>query len=151
MKRVLAFCLVLVLSLSFLGITVCASPANGSPTNGTGQINHVYTVDMGVMPLTSYTDIEVPANTVVYLKVEYLTSITMSVSYAPSSLDLYYGIARENNVNSNHWPNLATGGNGSTTITPGSTRNYYLYLANMNSEPITADLTYTAITSLSLE
>lgn len=151
MKRVLTFCLVLVLSLSFLGITVCASPANVLPTNGDGQINHVYTVDMSVMPLTSYTDIEVPANSVAYLNVEYFTSITMSVSYTPSSLELYYGIARDNTGSGNHWANLATGGSGSTTITPGSTRNYYLYLANPNSEPITVDLTYTAITSLSLE
>lgn len=150
-KRVLALCLVLVLSLSVCGLPVYASPISESPSNGEGQINHILMVDMDVMPLASYDDIEVPANTAIYLKKEFLTSITMSISYTPSGLNLYYGIARENTGNGNHWPNLATNGSGSTTITPGSTRYYYLYLANTNSEAITADLTYTAIASTSLE
>lgn len=38
------------------------------------------------MPLTSYTDIEVPANTVIYFTSEWIQTINMSVSYKPKIL-----------------------------------------------------------------
>ena len=108
------------------------------------------TLNADLMSRTSYTNLEVPANTVIYFTSEYLTTITMSVSYMPSNLTLYYGISRYNNGSGNHWANSATGGSGSATITPGTTRSYYLYLANGNSKVMYVDVNYTALASLKL-
>lgn len=119
-----------------------------TPTNGDGQIDHIIVLNADLMSRTSYTNIEVPANTVIYITSVYLTGITMSVNYMPSNLTLYYGISIYNNGTGNHWANSATGGSGSATITPGITRYYYLYLANGNSKVMYVNLTYDAYASL---
>lgn len=121
-----------------------------TPTNGDGQIDHIIVLNADLMLRTSYTNLEVPANTAIYFTSEYLTTITMSVSYMPSNLTLYYGISRYNNGSGNHWANSATGGSGSATITPGTTRSYYLYLANGNSKVMYVDVNYTALASMKL-
>lgn len=121
-----------------------------TPTNGDGQIDNIIVLNADLMLRTSYTNLEVPANTAIYFTSEYLTTITMSVSYMPSNLTLYYGISRYNNGSGNHWANSATGGSGSATITPGTTRSYYLYLANGNSKVMYVDVNYTALASMKL-
>ena len=122
-----------------------------SPTNGDGQIDNIIVLDLNIMPMSSYTDIEVPAHTAVYFTSKYFTSITMSVEYMPSNLTLHYGISNSSTGTGNHWANVATGGSGSATITPGNTRTYYLYVANGNDKVIYADVTYNAITAISMD
>lgn len=151
MKKMLAVCLVLMMSVSLLSVPALAVTSEESPTNGTGKIDNVIVVDLDVMPLTSYTDIEVPANTVIYFTSEWIQTINMSVSYKPKNLDLYYGIALYNTGSGNHWANCATGGSGSAKIVPGKTKSYYLYLANGNDKVIYADVTYTVTGTLSLD
>lgn len=162
MKKLISFVLALVLSVGIVSAPAyAASPevsATGNaadtsantPTNGDGQIDHIIVLNADLMLRTSYTNLEVPANTAIYFTSEYLTTITMSVSYMPSNLTLYYGISRYNNGSGNHWANSATGGSGSATITPGTTRSYYLYLANGNSKVMYVDVNYTALASMKL-
>lgn len=138
-------------SMTTISAEVQETILSDSPTNGEGRIDHVIVLDADIMPLISYTDIEVPANSVIYFTSAYLTTITMSVDYKPSNLTLYYGISKNNDGTGNHWANSATGGSGSATITPGSSRTYYLYLANGNDKVMYVDVDYTAIGKLSLD
>lgn len=89
-----------------------------SPTNGNGEIKHIIVIDSEVMPLATYKDYELPANTAVFFAGESVTSAKMSVEYMPTNLDLYYGLGTKPDGSGTHYANRATGGSGSTTIRP---------------------------------
>lgn len=92
-----------------------------SPTNGNGEIKHIIVIDSEVMPLATYKDYELPANTAVFFAGESVTSAKMSVEYMPTNLDLYYGLGTKPDGSGTHYANRATGGSGSTTIRPSKT------------------------------
>lgn len=122
-----------------------------SPTNNMGEIKNIIVVDAGIMPLGSYTDYEVPANTAVFFAGENVTRATMSVSYKPTNVDLYFGLGTKSDGTGTHYANKATGGSGSATITPAKTTFLYPYLANGTSKVIYADFDYTIVTALRSE
>lgn len=119
-----------------------------SPTNGNGEIKHIIVIDSEVMPLATYKDYELPANTAVFFAGESVTSAKMSVEYMPTNLDLYYGLGTKPDGSGTHYANRATGGSGSTTIRPSKTTFLYPYLANGNSKTMYVDFSYTITTAV---
>lgn len=119
-----------------------------SPTNNDGVIENIIVVDTDIMPMTSFTDYEVPARTVVLFAGQYLTYANMSVSYKPTNVDLYYGLADSDNGTGGYYANRATGGSGSATVTPRTTSTYYPYLANGTDKAIYADFEYSCVIAL---
>ena len=104
------------------------TPISSSPTNGNGEIKHVIVVDTDLMPLTSYTDIELPPNSVMYFAGESVSD----------------GLAVNNDGTGNHYPYKATGGGGGASFSSSSGYEYlYPYLANGNSKTVYADFVYT--------
>ena len=120
------------------------TPISRSPTNGNGEIKHVIVVDTDLMPLTSYTDIELPPNSVMYFAGESVSDALMSVTYKPTNVSIYYGLAVNNDGTGNHYPYKATGGGGGASFSSSSGYEYlYPYLANGNSKTVYADFVYT--------
>ena len=96
------------------------TPISSSPTNGNGDIKHVIVVDTDLMPLTSYTDIELPPNSVMYFAGESVSDALMSVTYKPTNVSIYYGLAVNNDGTGNHYPYKATGGGGGASFSSSS-------------------------------
>lgn len=122
-----------------------------SPTNGDGEIKQVIVVDTDLMPLTSYTDVELPANSVMYFSGEWVSDVLLTVIYKPTNVAIYYGMAEKNDGTGNHYANRATGGTGSATISLPSREWLYPYLANGNSKTVYVDFVYTYTVDLRMQ